>query len=64
MESTWSIGSIGYVGGADTTFACKSQEWLWQDWYIYLKKRIRFEKTLPVSSLAGPRLEEVNEMAQ
>ncbi len=35
MESTWSIGSIGYIGGADRTFACKSQECLWQDWYIF-----------------------------
>ena len=25
--------SIGYMGGA-TTFAFKSQEFLWQDWYI------------------------------
>ncbi len=26
--------SIGGIGGADRTFACKSQECLWQDWYI------------------------------
>ncbi len=26
--------SIGDIGGADRTFACKSQECLWQDWYI------------------------------
>ncbi len=25
---------IGCLGGADRTFACKSQECLWQDWYI------------------------------
>ncbi len=24
----------GLIGGADRTFACKSQECLWQDWYI------------------------------
>ena len=24
------------TGGADRTFACKSQECLWQDWYIYI----------------------------
>ena len=23
------------MGGAEKTFACKSQECLWQDWYIY-----------------------------
>ncbi len=33
-KCTWSIGSIGWIGGADRTFACKSQECLWQDWYI------------------------------
>ncbi len=27
--------SIGGIGGADRTFACKSQECLWQDWYIF-----------------------------
>ena len=27
--------SIGSIGGADRTFACKSQECLWQDWYIW-----------------------------
>ncbi len=26
--------SIGVIGGAARTFACKSQECLWQDWYI------------------------------
>ncbi len=26
--------SICGIGGADRTFACKSQECLWQDWYI------------------------------
>ncbi len=31
---TLSIGSMGCIGGADRTFACKSQECLWQDWYI------------------------------
>ncbi len=25
---------MGCIGGADRTFACKSQECLWQDWYI------------------------------
>ncbi len=25
---------MGCKGGADRTFACKSQECLWQDWYI------------------------------
>ena len=25
---------MGSIGGADRTFACKSQECLWQDWYI------------------------------
>ena len=30
------IGSMGCKGGADRTFACKSQECLWQDWYIFL----------------------------
>ncbi len=25
------------MGGADGTFACKSQECLWQDWYILFK---------------------------
>ncbi len=33
-ECRWSIGSMGYIGGAGRTFACKSQECLWQDWYI------------------------------
>ncbi len=28
---------INNIGGADRTFACKSQECLWQDWYIYNK---------------------------
>ncbi len=28
--------SIGEIGGADRTFACKSQECLWQDWYIFV----------------------------
>ncbi len=23
MEGTWIIGSMGYIGGADRTFACK-----------------------------------------
>ncbi len=27
-------GSMGWIGGADRTFAGKSQESLWQDWYI------------------------------
>ncbi len=31
MEYT---GSMGCIGGADGTFACKSQECLWQDWCI------------------------------
>ncbi len=26
------------IGGADRTFACKSQECLWQDWYISVFK--------------------------
>ena len=26
---------VGWMGGA-TTFACKSQECLWQDWYIFV----------------------------
>ncbi len=34
VQCTWSIGSIGCIGGADRTFPCKSQECLWQDWYI------------------------------
>ena len=25
--------SSGGIGGADRTFACKSQECIWQDWY-------------------------------
>ncbi len=33
-ECTWNIGSMGCIGGADRTFACKSQECLWHDWYI------------------------------
>ncbi len=28
--------SIGGIGGAERTFACKSQECLWQDWYIFI----------------------------
>ena len=35
IECTLSIGFQGCIGGADRTFACKSQECLWQDWYIY-----------------------------
>ncbi len=27
---------MGCAGGADRTFACKSQECLWQDWYILI----------------------------
>ncbi len=34
IECTLSIGSMGCIGGVDRTFACKSQECLWQDWYI------------------------------
>ncbi len=34
-ECTWSIGPMGCTGGADRTFVWKSQECLWQDWYIY-----------------------------
>ncbi len=34
-DCTWSIGSRDCIGGADRTFACKSQECLWQDWYIW-----------------------------
>ncbi len=30
----WSALIIGLIGGAEKTFACKSQECLWQDWYI------------------------------
>ncbi len=30
------IESIASIGGADRTFACKSQECLWQDWYIFI----------------------------
>ena len=33
-ECTWSVGPMGCIGGADRIFACKSQECLWQDWYI------------------------------
>ncbi len=29
--------SIGGIGGADRTFACKSQVCLWQDWYISMQ---------------------------
>ncbi len=36
MECTTRIGSMECIGGADRTFACKSQECLWQDWYIFL----------------------------
>ena len=31
---TCRVWSIGYTGGTERTFACKSQECLWQDWYI------------------------------
>ncbi len=31
----WSTLIKGSIGGAGKTFACKSQEYLWQDWYIY-----------------------------
>ncbi len=34
-ECTWSVGPMGCTGGTDRTFACKSQECLWQDWYIF-----------------------------
>ena len=36
IQCTWSIGSMGCIGGADRTFTCKSQECLWQDWYIFI----------------------------
>ncbi len=32
LKGLWRF--IGCMGGADRTFACKSQECLWQDWYI------------------------------
>ncbi len=32
----FSIRIIGSIGGAKKTFACKSQECLWQDWYILI----------------------------
>ncbi len=37
LMSTCIIVSIGCmcIGGAERTFACKSQECLWQDWYIF-----------------------------
>ncbi len=34
-ECAWRIGPMGCTGGADRTFASKSDECLWQDWYIY-----------------------------
>ena len=37
MGYTYRVRSIGCIGGADRTFACKSQECLWKDWYIYYK---------------------------
>ena len=39
----WSccIGSIGCMGGADRTFAYKSKECLWQDWYILISGFMR-----------------------
>ncbi len=35
LGSTSTVRSIGCIGGAQRTFACKSQECLWQDWYIF-----------------------------
>ncbi len=43
--------SIGDIGGADRTFACKSQECLWQDWYIlilFLTLLIEYSKCIIV----------------
>ncbi len=34
---------MGCIGGADRTFACKSQECLWQDWYIFLYIPLRLQ---------------------
>ena len=49
----WSVSRptkipIGCIGEADRTFACKSQEYLWQDWYIS-------DFGLPDSILTGPK---------
>ena len=34
---------IGCLGGAEKTFACKSQECPWQDWYIF-SSELNFDK--------------------
>ncbi len=33
LRNEWSRESMGCIGMSDRTFACKSQECLWQDWY-------------------------------
>ncbi len=36
VSVSFSIFSVpSCIGGVDRTFACKSRECLWQDWYIY-----------------------------
>ncbi len=35
---------MGCIGGADRTFACKSQEYLWKDWYIYTLVLLHFQE--------------------
>ena len=34
MVSPYTANLLQSMGGAKKTFACKSQECLWQDWYI------------------------------
>ncbi len=52
--------SIGDIGGADRTFACKSQECLWQDWYIWFwdylckKKENVFNSLWPLNKIFCP----------
>ncbi len=43
--------STGSIGGADRTFACKSQECLWQDWYILASSDLRVTSSLIWASI-------------
>ena len=58
MDRACSVGAIGCMGGANRTFACKSQECLWQNWYIFeikitgrLKCPIYFSASAPCASM-------------
>ncbi len=46
LELSPRLGSMSCIGGADRTFASKSQECLWQDWYGLVYLHVQLKRSL------------------